>query len=76
MGLIDALAEWTSTMISRAPEDHRLFVALMLLLWVSAIASAFIDNIPFTATMVPVMLEIAQDVDLNLPLGPLAWSLA
>ena len=63
-------------MIARAPEDHRLFVALMLLLWVSAIASAFIDNIPFTATMVPVMLEIAQDVDLDLPLGPLAWSLA
>ncbi len=76
MGLIDALAQWTSTMIARAPEDHRLFVALMLLLWVSAIASAFIDNIPFTATMVPVMLEIAQDVDLDLPLGPLAWALA
>ncbi len=76
MGLIDALAEWTSSMIAKAPEDHRLFVALMLLLWVSAIASAFIDNIPFTATMVPVMLEIAQDVDLDLPLGPLAWALA
>ena len=76
MGLIDALAEWTSTMIARAPDDQRLFVALMLLLWVSAIASAFIDNIPFTATMVPVMLEIAQDVDLDLPLGPLAWALA
>lgn len=34
------------------PEDQRLVAALILVIWVSAIASSLIDNIPFTATMV------------------------
>ena len=51
-------------------------VAVLLLLWVSAIASAFIDNIPYTATMVPVVIKLASDPELGLALGPLAWALA
>lgn len=34
------------------PEDQRLTTAIILVVWVSAIASSLIDNIPFTATMV------------------------
>lgn len=34
------------------PEDRRLAAAIVLVVWVSAIASSLIDNIPFTATMV------------------------
>ena len=34
------------------PEDRRLATAIILVVWVSAIASSLIDNIPFTATMV------------------------
>lgn len=34
------------------PEDQRLAVAIILVMWVSALASSLIDNIPFTATMV------------------------
>ncbi|KAJ8777807.1 hypothetical protein J1605_014160 [Eschrichtius robustus] len=33
------------------PEDQRLAAAIILVVWVSAIASSLIDNIPFTATM-------------------------
>ena len=76
MGLIDAIATGISDTISQASEKNRLMVADLLLLWVSAIASAFIDNIPYTATMVPVVIELASDPDLNLQLGPLAWALA
>ncbi|RCH77275.1 MAG: hypothetical protein DBX04_01145 [Candidatus Poseidoniales archaeon] len=76
MGLIDAIATGISDTISQASEKNRLMVAVLLLLWVSAIASAFIDNIPYTATMVPVVIELASDPDLNLQLGPLAWALA
>ena len=45
-----------------------------IILWVSAIASAFIDNIPFAATMIPVIknLAVTQGVDLD----TLAWTLA
>jgi Na+/H+ antiporter NhaD/arsenite permease-like protein len=76
MGLIDKIAELISSTIAKASEENRLMVAILLLLWVSAIASAFIDNIPYTATMVPVVIELAQDPELLLPLGPLAWALA
>ena len=76
MGMIDAIATGISDTISQASEKNRLMVAVLLLLWVSAIASAFIDNIPYTATMVPVVIELASDPELNLALGPLAWALA
>lgn len=76
MGLIDSIADGISTTISKASPDNRLMVAVLLLLWVSAIASAFIDNIPYTATMVPVVIELASDPNLGLSLGPLAWALA
>ncbi|WP_223070403.1 ArsB/NhaD family transporter [Paenibacillus caui] len=46
----------------------------MLILWLSAVASAFMDNIPFVATMIPLI----QDMN-NLgvhPIEPLWWSLS
>ncbi|WP_153125830.1 ArsB/NhaD family transporter [Peribacillus tepidiphilus] len=45
-----------------------------LILWVSAIASAFIDNIPFVATMIPLIKEMGNSGIQNLE--PLWWSLA
>ena len=51
MGLIEMIADLISDTVSKASEANRLMVAVLLLLWVSAIASAFIDNIPYTATI-------------------------
>lgn len=50
----------------------KLMVAIII--WVSAVASAFVDNIPFAATMVPVIksLAAAQGVSLS----TLAWALS
>lgn len=47
---------------------------LAIIIWVSAFASAFVDNIPFAATMLPVIksLSAVQGVDLSV----LAWSLS
>lgn len=47
---------------------------IAIILWISAIASAFVDNIPFAATMIPVIksLAAAQGVDLSV----LAWALS
>lgn len=47
---------------------------LGIVLWLSAIASAFVDNIPFAATMVPVIRTISMEQGLDLP--TLAWTLA
>ncbi|PZE20898.1 SLC13 family permease [Paenibacillus xerothermodurans] len=46
----------------------------MLILWISAIASAFLDNIPFVATMIPMIFEMGNMGVSNLE--PLWWSLA
>ena len=47
---------------------------LAIIIWVSGIASAFIDNIPFAATMIPVIKSLAatQGIDLSV----LSWALA
>ncbi len=50
-------------------------------IWLSAIASAFVDNIPFTATMVPIIetLNLSPSINFtfgNLDISPLWWALA
>jgi len=46
----------------------------MLILWLSAIASAFVDNIPFVATMIPLIQDMGSMGVSNLE--PVWWSLA
>lgn len=63
-GIADALA-------NAAGGD--LTVAAIGTLWFSAIASAIVDNIPYTATAIPIVQQLA---DGGLPAEPLWWSLA
>jgi len=51
-----------------------MFLTVMAILWVSAIASAFVDNIPFVATMIPLIMELGQMSDMNI--YPLWWALS
>ena len=44
----------------------------LLILWLSAVASALVDNIPFTAAMIPLVQEVGN----VLPVQPLWWALA
>jgi len=50
-----------------------LTVTSLSLMWVSAIASGIIDNIPYTATMIPVVEGLGER---GVDVGPLWWSLA
>jgi Na+/H+ antiporter NhaD/arsenite permease-like protein len=63
-GLADALA-------SAAAGDEA--VASIALLWFSAFASAIVDNIPYTATAIPVVERLIED---GMSAQPLWWSLA
>ena len=75
LGLINYIGNLTAEAISTVPEgDFRLFVAITLLLWVSAFVSAFIDNIPYTTAMIPVVLQLAEQPT-NLPIRPILWAL-
>lgn len=46
----------------------------LAILWVSAFASAFIDNIPFVATMIPMLIEMSNLSHVNIM--PLWWALS
>ncbi|MBP2656322.1 MAG: ybiR [Firmicutes bacterium] len=68
-GVITALAQWSLSIT-----HGQVMETSILVLWLSAIASAFIDNIPFVATMIPMLQELGQMSGLNLE--PVWWALA
>ncbi len=50
----------------------KLMVAIII--WISAIASAFVDNIPFAATMIPIIKSLSATTGVNIE--TLAWALS
>ncbi|MEC7064838.1 MAG: ArsB/NhaD family transporter [Candidatus Thermoplasmatota archaeon] len=81
MGVINYIGDYVMAAIEFFGSDTgdgqtvRLAAAILIVLWVSAVASAFIDNIPYTATMIPIVLQIADELGDYL-LDPLIWALA
>ncbi|XP_055599253.1 P protein-like [Uranotaenia lowii] len=76
LGLIEWIGKQTENVILSVSEESRLAVAILLILWVSAFASAFVDNIPLTTMMVKIAIGLAENEALGLPLKPLVWALA
>jgi Na+/H+ antiporter NhaD/arsenite permease-like protein len=68
-GVLAALANYIGQV-----SQGSIFIVLTIIIWISAVLSAFIDNIPFAATMVPVISNLATTT--GIPLGPLAYTLA
>jgi len=65
------------TMLAQSIRDisgGNLVLVIPLILWVSAFASAIVDNIPFAATMVPVIVNLSRTAGISLP--TMAWTLA
>lgn len=81
IGVIAFIGEYVEKAIAYFGDDTpegqtvRLAAAILIVLWVSAVASAFIDNIPYTATMIPIVLQISDNLGSYL-LTPLIWALA
>ena len=78
MGLIEFIGNQTKDLIALVDMSNRLSVAVVLILWVSALASSFIDNIPFTTAMTGVILKMTENSlpEEQLPIKPLIWALA
>ena len=51
-----------------------IIIMVAIIIWVSGIASAVVDNIPFAATMIPVIRSLAATAGVDLSI--LAWALA
>jgi Na+/H+ antiporter NhaD/arsenite permease-like protein len=77
-GLIESLARalgWTVDRLSLAlalPERGTLVLAALLVLWVSGLLSAVIDNIPYTAVTIPLVARVLGDLHAG-PDGQVLW---
>ncbi len=78
------LIKWMSIKVLEITQGN-LFGTSMVILWFSAFASAFIDNIPYVATMNPLVIDMAKQLWPNVTgidllhhpdLMPIWWSLA
>ena len=69
-GLLDLLGQ---QLASIASDPDKLLITALVLMWVSALLSAAVDNIPFTVTMIPIITHLeTQGIDVM----PLWWALA
>lgn len=68
-GILEVIAAFIGTI-----SGGNMYLMIAIIIWVSGIASAFIDNIPFAATMIPVIKSLAQTEGIGLSI--LAWALA
>lgn len=68
-GILEQIANFIGKL-----SDGNATVMIAIILWLSAVASAFVDNIPFAATMIPIIrtLSLTQGV----PLPVMAWTLS
>jgi len=73
--LLDFIGDRTVSMIQHVDPSIRFPVALIVVLWVSALSSSFVDNIPFTQAMIPIVYQLGESDD-NLFVHPLIWALA
>jgi Na+/H+ antiporter NhaD/arsenite permease-like protein len=78
------LIKWMSVQVLAITQGN-MFATSMVVMWFSAFASAFIDNIPYVATMNPLIVDMAKQLwpDLSgtqllhhVDLMPVWWSLA
>ena len=70
-GLLELLADWVLNLTG-----GDLGVTAIAVLWIAAVASAVVDNIPFVATMIPMIESMAPTFGGAENLMPLWWSLA
>ena len=69
VGVLNLIAD----AIAKMSSGHA-FLTVVLVLAISALASAFVDNIPFAATMIPI-IKMLSHVE-GMPLATLAWALS
>lgn len=68
-GILEYIAQFIESI-----SHGNVMLMIAIILWISAIASAFVDNIPFAATMVPVIQSLAATSGVDI--STLAWALS
>lgn len=68
-GILDVIASFIGKV-----SGGNVYIMVAIIIWISAFASAFVDNIPFAATMLPVIKSLAETQ--GIPIDTLAWTLS
>jgi Na+/H+ antiporter NhaD/arsenite permease-like protein len=68
-GILKLIADF----IGKVSEGNA-YIMIAIIIWVSAVASAFIDNIPFAATMIPIIKSLSATTGVSLE--TMAWALS
>ncbi len=68
VGVIDIIATWLLELT-----HGNVMVTTLALLWGSAVLSGIVDNIPYTATVIPIIQELGHN---GMNIWPLWWALA
>ncbi len=68
-GVLKMIAEYIGEV-----SGGNIVLVIPIIIWISAFASSIVDNIPFAATMIPIIRELSVAHGLSLP--TLAWTLA
>jgi len=77
LGLIRTLGTGIMTVITSVDIQYRLIIAITIILWISSIGSAFLESLPFTTTIVYILLELHEEEQgLGIPTMPLVWALS
>ena len=70
VGILADIGEWAADATGGSA-----VAASMTILWMSAVLSGFVDNVPYTATMLPIVERMTNDLEAGTPPNLLWWSL-
>merc|ERR1712194_582165 len=76
LGMIRTIGEGVMNLIMLFPEDVRMYFALIIILWVSAMGSAFLESLPFTTTIVYILLDLQGKDIPGVDVHALVWPLS
>ncbi|CAE8692338.1 unnamed protein product [Polarella glacialis] len=76
LGVIKMLGTTVADLIMSFPEESRTVMGIIIILWVAAFGSAFLESLPFTTTIVYILLDMQQQSTPGLDPEVLVWPLS
>jgi Na+/H+ antiporter NhaD/arsenite permease-like protein len=76
LGVIKMLGTAVASLIMSFPEEMRTAMGIIIILWISAFGSAFLESLPFTTTIVYILLDMRQRDTPGLDPNVLIWPLS
>jgi Na+/H+ antiporter NhaD/arsenite permease-like protein len=76
LGVIRTLGDALVHVIKLFPESERMYFAIIIILWVSGIGSAFLESLPYTTTIVYIIKDLLNQDIPGVDVATLCWPLS